>query len=85
MVTKKIIISNQNGVDAREAVIFVQTATKYVSTAWIEKGNIRVNAKSIMGLISLALAQNDDIILKVSGKDEEEAADNLEGILNRSL
>lgn len=85
MIEEKIVISNSNGIDARTSAIFVQSASKYVSNVWLQKDKTEVNAKSIMGLMSLALAKGNSVILKVDGADEEKCIRELKSILNPNL
>lgn len=82
MVEKKISITSATGVDTRLAALFVQIANKFAATPWIVKEDVEVNGKSIMGIISLAMAQGDEVMLKVEGPDENEAAEQLEKLLS---
>jgi len=77
MVTKMVKIMIEPGLQARPAAQFVQTANNFVSEIYIEKDRKRVNAKSIMGLMSLALSKDISIKLIVDGEDEEEAMEEL--------
>jgi catabolite repression HPr-like protein len=82
MIERKIVIQSASGIDARAAATFAQETNQYKSTVWIEKENVRVNAKSIMGIISLALAKGEEITLKISGEDEQKAACELEKLMS---
>lgn len=84
MIEKKIIINNPEGINTRIAAVFVQTANQYTSNVWLEKENIRVNGKSIMGIISLALAKGDEVLLRVDGTDEEVAVSELPKVLENN-
>lgn len=77
MINKKVTIKNKAGLHARPATLFVQTANKYKSKIGIEKQGKRVNAKSIMGVMSLAICCDDKIIIYANGEDENEAIKNL--------
>lgn len=77
MVEKTVKVSNQTGLHARPAALFVQTAGKFTSSIWIVKGDKRVNAKSIMGLMSLAVSQGTDVIIGAEGEDEHLAVKEL--------
>ncbi|GGF31744.1 HPr-like protein Crh [Halobacillus andaensis] len=71
MKEKNITIDLTTGLQARPAAQFVQLANRYTSDVFIEKDNKRINAKSIMGLMSLAVGQGEEIKLIVDGSDEE--------------
>lgn len=69
----KCIVNVDPGLQAGPASIFVQTANRFSSEIYLTKGERRVNAKSIMGLLSLAIAKGDTIELKATGGDGDEA------------
>lgn len=71
MVEKTIEITNPTGLHARPAALFVQTAGKFTSNIWIKIGHKKVNAKSIMGLISLAVSNGTEITIVADGEDED--------------
>lgn len=71
MVEKTIEITNPTGLHARPAALFVQTAGKFTSNIWIKTGQKKVNAKSIMGLISLAVSNGTEITIVADGEDED--------------
>ncbi|MFZ5988651.1 MAG: HPr family phosphocarrier protein [Bacillota bacterium] len=73
MVEETIIITNPTGLHARPAALFVQTAGKFTSNIWIKKGGKKVNAKSIMGLMSLAVSRGTEITIGAEGEDQEQA------------
>ncbi|RDY70396.1 MULTISPECIES: HPr family phosphocarrier protein [Halobacillus] len=73
MIERTITIELETGLQARPAAQFVQEANKFTADVFIEKGEKRVNAKSIMGLMSLAVGTDEDIKLIADGSDEEEA------------
>ena len=77
MVEKTVEITNPTGLHARPAAIFVQSAGKFTSEIWIAKGDRRVNAKSIMGLMSLAVAQGVEVVIGAEGEDENLAVKEL--------
>lgn len=77
MVFKKVIISNKSGLHARPASLFVQTANKFKSEIFIKLENMTVNAKSIMGVMTLGVGKNTEIIIEVDGSDEVEALEAL--------
>lgn len=71
------IVSNKTGLHARPAALFVQAANKFKSEIFIEKEGKKVNAKSIMGVMSLAVSQGSSILISAQGEDEEEAVKKL--------
>lgn len=73
MLHKVIAIECESGLRARNAAAFVQAASAFSSQMLIEKGNKKVNAKSIMGVLSLGVGKGDTIHLIVSGEDEQAA------------
>lgn len=77
MVEKTVEITNPTGLHARPAAIFVQSAGKFTSEIWIAKGERKVNAKSIMGLMSLAVAKGTEVIIGAEGEDENLAVKEL--------
>jgi catabolite repression HPr-like protein len=73
MVEKQVEIKLKTGLQARLAAMFVQQANRFSSEVFLEKDGKKVNAKSIMGLMSLALGTGSVITLSVDGSDENEA------------
>ncbi|HEY9062132.1 MAG TPA: HPr family phosphocarrier protein [Pseudobacteroides sp.] len=77
MVEKTVEITNPIGLHARPAAIFVQTAGKFTSNIWLIKENKKVNAKSIMGLMSLAIPKGTTVVIGAEGEDEDFAVHEL--------
>ncbi|RLQ96683.1 HPr family phosphocarrier protein [Falsibacillus albus] len=77
MVEKKVEVKLKSGLQARPAALFVQEANRFSSEIFLEKDQKKVNAKSIMGLMSLAVNAGSNIILIADGNDEQEAIDKL--------
>lgn len=77
MVEKTVEVLLDSGLQARPAAQFVQEANRFSAEIYLEKSGKRINAKSIMGLMTLALAKGEEVILIVDGPDEEEAMDKL--------
>ena len=73
MVEKQVQVKLRTGLQARPAALFVQEANRFSSDVFLEKDGKKVNAKSIMGLMSLAISSGSVIQLIVEGKDENEA------------
>ncbi|MBN2120449.1 MAG: HPr family phosphocarrier protein [Candidatus Omnitrophica bacterium] len=82
-VEKEILIKNSQGLHARPAALFVQTASKFDSSVRISKDAEVIDGKSIMGILSLGAECGNKIILTVEGEDAEEAFAELEAILSR--
>jgi phosphocarrier protein len=74
MISETITITNETGLHARPASVFVSTATKFKSELTLLKGEKRVNAKSIMGVLSMGITKGTEITISAEGPDEEEAA-----------
>jgi len=77
MISETITITNETGLHARPASVFVSTAAKFKSELMLQKGEKQVNAKSIMGVLSLGITKGTDIIISAQGPDEEEAVNAL--------
>ncbi|WP_027409928.1 HPr family phosphocarrier protein [Anoxybacteroides tepidamans] len=77
MVEKQVKVLLKTGLQARPAALFVQEANRFSSDIYLEKDGKKVNAKSIMGLMSLAVSSGSDITLIADGPDEKEALEAL--------
>ncbi|MBI9107099.1 MAG: HPr family phosphocarrier protein [Spirochaetales bacterium] len=73
MQTQDVTIKNRAGIHARPAALIVQTANEYQSEIFLEKDNNSINAKSIMGIITLGAGYNTILKVKTDGSDEENA------------
>ena len=82
MVKKSIKIELSSGLEARPAAMLVQVASQYDSKIYLEADYKRVNAKSIMGMMTLGLDAGEEITLSASGEDEEAAMDSMEQYLS---
>lgn len=82
MASKKITINLPTGLEARPVALLVQVASKYESSIYIECENKKVNAKSIMGMMSLGLVTGEDVLVSAVGDDETEALDSIEKYLS---
>ncbi|MBU7595074.1 HPr family phosphocarrier protein [Metabacillus halosaccharovorans] len=78
MVEKQVEVNLKTGLQARPAALFVQEANRFASDIFLEKDGKKVNAKSIMGLMSLAVSSGTEINLIAEGSDEQEAVEALE-------
>ncbi|MED1017664.1 HPr family phosphocarrier protein [Bacillus atrophaeus] len=77
MVQQKVKVRLKTGLQARPAALFVQEANRYTSDVFLEKDGKKVNAKSIMGLMSLAVSTGTEVTLIAEGEDEQEALEKL--------
>jgi len=84
MVERNVIVRLETGLHARPAARFVQEANQYQSDIYIVKGNKKVNAKSIMGVMSLAVARGTEITIIAEGKDEQKAVEKLVEIVSQT-
>lgn len=82
MKSKEITIRLENGLEARPVAMLVQVASKYESSIYLEAGNKKVNAKSIMGMMSLGLDTGEKVNVFAEGADEEAAIVGIENYLS---
>lgn len=73
MLYKEITVKNPDGLKARPAALFVQVASRFESQILIESGNKKVNAKSIMGVLSLGIKCGESVFVLANGRDEKQA------------
>ena len=81
MLTTEVTINNEVGLHARPATFFIQKANEFKSSIWIEKDERRVNAKSLLGVLSLGIVKGITIKLIADGGDEKEALETLENLV----
>ena len=77
MYVKEVQVQNQVGLHARPATFFIQKANEYKSSVWVEKEERRVNAKSLLGVLSLGIVGGTSIKVIADGSDEKEAVEDL--------
>lgn len=77
MFVKDVVVQNQVGLHARPATFFIQKANEYKSSIWVEKEERRVNAKSLLGVLSLGIVGGTTVKIIADGSDEEEAVEGL--------
>lgn len=77
MYMKEATVNNQVGLHARPATFFIQKANEYKCSIWVEKDERRVNAKSLLGVLSLGVVKGTTINLIADGVDEKEAVEGL--------
>ena len=82
MVEKLLTLKNRAGIHARPAAIIAQTANKFECEVMLARDDTTVNAKSIMGVITMAAGYNTVLTLRTEGTDEKEAADAIEALFN---
>ena len=82
MYVKEVTVENQVGLHARPATFFIQKANEYKSSIWVEKEERRVNAKSLLGVLSLGIVGGTTIRIIADGTDEQAAVDGLVKLVN---
>lgn len=82
MLEKSMKVQLRNGLEARPAAVLVQVASRHESSIYIECAGKKVNAKSIMGMMSLGLNSGEEIYVTADGKDEKEAISSIEEFLS---
>ena len=82
MVSRSVTIQNNVGLHARPATFFIQKANSYKCSIWVEKEDCRVNAKSLLGVLSLGIVKGMTITVIADGPDENEAVDGLIELVN---
>ena len=85
MITKRMEIKIPTGLDPSTIAMFIQTASQYDSRVYIEVENKKVNAKSIMGMMTLGLAAGEEITVSAAGGDEQQAIEHIERYLNNEI
>lgn len=86
MTTKTVTIKNRAGIHARPAALIAQTANRFASEILIERDeDTRINAKSIMGIITMAASYNSKLTIFASGPDEEEAVGAIESLFENKF
>ncbi|WP_203334275.1 HPr family phosphocarrier protein [Planococcus beigongshangi] len=83
MVEKQVNVQLKSGLQARQAALFVQEANRYNSDVYLEKEGKKVNAKSIMGIMSLAISKGTEVIISADGSDEESAVGALSALIEK--
>ena len=85
MISRGVTICNSVGLHARPATFFVQKANSYKSSIWVEKEDCRVNAKSLLGVLSLGITKGTTITLIADGMDEGEAVSGLAELIDSAF
>lgn len=82
MISREVKITNSIGLHARPATFFIQRANSFKSNIWVEKDDRKVNAKSLLGVLSLGIAKGMSILISADGADEEAAVSSLCELIN---
>lgn len=82
MITKEIVINIPNGLEARPVALLVQVASQYECSIHVATNDKRVNAKSIMGMMSMGISSGEKVTVSADGPDEEAAIENIEKYLS---
>ena len=85
MYTKEVIVGCASGLHNKQATYFVQKANEFESSIWLESDNRKMNAKSLLGIMSLGISNGAKVTLIASGSDEEAAVAALEQLLQRDV
>ena len=85
MFNKEVVVRCESGLHNRQATYFVQTANEFQSKIWIESGNRKMNAKSLLGIMSLGVVTGAVVTLSATGADEQNAVEALEALLQRDV
>lgn len=82
MYSQDAIVNNQVGLHARPATFFIQKANEFKSAIWVEKEERKVNAKSLLGVLSLGIIKGTEIKIIADGADEKEAVEALQKMIS---
>ena len=85
MYSKEVTVTNSVGLHARPATFFIQKSNEFKSSIWVEKGDRRINAKSLLGILSLGIIKGTEIRVIADGVDEEAAVSSLINLIENEL
>lgn len=85
MFSKEIVVRCESGLHNKQATYFVQKANEYESSIWVESRNRKMNAKSLLGIMSLGIVTGSTVVIFASGRDAEDAVNALELLLQRDV
>ena len=85
MFNKDVLVRCESGLHNRQATYFVQKANEFDSSIWLESGNRKMNAKSLLGIMSLGIITGATVTLSAAGSDAEAAVNALEELLQRDV
>ena len=85
MYSKEVVVRCESGLHNRQATYFVQKANEFNCSIWLESGSRKMNAKSLLGIMSLGIVTGETVILSANGADAEAAVEALELLLQRDI
>ncbi|NLK39727.1 MAG: HPr family phosphocarrier protein [Clostridiales bacterium] len=85
MKSRRVTIQNSVGLHARPATFFIQKANSYKSSIWLEKDDRRVNAKSLLGVLSMGIVKGTTVTLFADGPDEDQALEGLADLIDKDF
>ena len=85
MLNKEVVVRCESGLHNRQATYFVQKANEFESSIWLESDNRKMNAKSLLGIMSLGIVTGSTITLSAVGPDAEAAVNALDALLQRDV
>ena len=85
MFSKEVVVRCESGLHNSQATYFVQKANEFECSIWVEADNRKMNAKSLLGIMSMGIVTGASVVLSASGKDAEEAVNALEVLLQRDV
>lgn len=85
MISKEVEVKNSVGLHARPATFFIQRANEFKSSVWVEKDERKVNAKSLLGVLSLGIVKGTVIKITADGSDEEDAVNVLVALIESNF
>lgn len=85
MFNKEVVVRCESGLHNRQATYFVQKANEFECSIWVESGSRKMNAKSLLGIMSLGIVTGSKIMLSAAGPDAEAAINALEVLLQRDV
>ena len=85
MFSKEVVVRCESGLHNSQATYFVQKANEFECSIWIEADNRKMNAKSLLGIMSMGIVTGASVVLSASGSDAEDAVNALEVLLQRDI
>ncbi len=85
MINKDVVVLCESGLHNKQATYFVQKANEFESNIWLESGSRKMNAKSLLGIMSLSVVSGSTVTLIASGSDAEDAVNALEALLQKDI
>ena len=85
MYSKEVVVRCESGLHNKQATYFVQKANEFGCSIWLESGSRKMNAKSLLGIMSLGVVTGSNIVLMADGSDAEAAVEALEALLQRDI